>query len=93
MCSKIGIFQWKKIEKDSDDFWHWKFSFKVEFLHFLTPPPYNNFQNSMISFQYVDFYAKILVILYTPLKTLTTRITITQMNGWLHIASVYWTHK
>ena len=90
---KLVFFNEKKIEKDYDDFWHWKLTFKVEFLHFLTPPPYTNSQNSMISLQYVDIYAKIFVILYTPLKILTTRITITQMNGLLHIASVYWTQK
>ena len=25
----------KKIEKDSDDFWHWKLTLKIRFLHFL----------------------------------------------------------
>ena len=66
----------KKIEKDSDDFWHRKLTLKVEFWHFLIPPHYSNSQNSIISFGYIDFSAKIFLILYTSLENLTTRITI-----------------
>ena len=53
-----------------------KLTLKVEFWHFLTPPHYTNPQNSMIFFGYVDFYAKILLIVQLPLENLTTCITI-----------------
>ena len=42
------MFQWKKIERDSDDFWHGKLTLKVKFWHFLKPPHYTNSQNSII---------------------------------------------
>ena len=42
----------KKIEKDSDDFWHKKLTLKVKFWHFFTPPHYTNSQISIISFGY-----------------------------------------
>ena len=51
-------FNEKKIEKDSDDFWHRKLTLKVKFQHFLTPSHYTNLQNSMISFDCSWFVAK-----------------------------------
>ena len=42
----------KKIQKDSDDFWHRKLTLKVKFWYFLTAPHYSNFQNLVISFEY-----------------------------------------
>ena len=33
---KLVFFNEKKIEKDSDDFWHRKFTLKVQFSHFAT---------------------------------------------------------
>ena len=62
-------FNEKKIEKDSDDFWHRKLTLKVTFWHFLTPPHCTNSQNSKISCGYFDFLAKIFVISYPLLKT------------------------
>ena len=44
----------KKIDKDSDNFWHRKLTLKVKFWHFLTPSHNTNFQNSIFSFWYVD---------------------------------------
>ena len=67
----------EKIEKDSDDFWHRKLTLKVKFWHFSTPLHYTNSQNSIISFGYVYFYAKIFKTLYPPLTNLTTCITTT----------------
>ena len=58
MCSLIDILQWKKIQKDSDDFWHRKLTLKVKFWYFLTAPHYSNFQNLVISFEYSWFLAK-----------------------------------
>ena len=55
---KLIFFNEKKKEKDSDDFWCRKFTLKVKFWHFLTPPHYTNLQNSMISFDYTWFLAK-----------------------------------
>ena len=52
---KLVFFDEKKIEKDSYDFRHRKLIMKVEFWHFLTPPHYTNSQNSITSFEYVDF--------------------------------------
>ena len=45
---KLILVNEKKIEKDSDDFWHRKLTLKVKFWHFLTPPHYINSQNSII---------------------------------------------
>ena len=42
-----------------------------------------NSQNSIISFGYVDFYAKIFLILYTPFENSTTRTAIPG-SLWLH---------
>ena len=58
MCSLIDILQWKKNQKDSDDFWHRKLTLKVKFWYFLTAPHYSNFQNLVISFEYSWFLAK-----------------------------------
>ena len=58
MWSLTGIFQSKKIEKYSDDFWHRKLTLKVKFWHFLTPPHYTIYQNSIISFDYSWFLGK-----------------------------------
>ena len=55
---KLVFFNEKKIEKDSDNFWHRKLTLKVKFWHFLTPPHYTNLQNSMISFDCSWFLAK-----------------------------------
>ena len=33
-CPQIDILQWKKIEKDSDNFWHRKLTLKVRNWHF-----------------------------------------------------------
>ena len=56
----------KKIQKDSDDFWHRKLTLKVKFWRFLTARHQSKTQNSIISFGYVDSYAKICLILYPP---------------------------
>ena len=48
----------KKIEKDSDDFLHWKLTLNVKFWHFLTAHHQSKTQNSIISLGYVDSYAK-----------------------------------
>ena len=58
MCSLIDILQWKKIQKDSNDFWHRKLTLKVKFWYFLTAPHYSNFQNLVISFEYSWFLIK-----------------------------------
>ena len=59
----------EKNGKVSDDCWHWKLNLKVKFWHFLTPPHYTNSQNSINSFGYVNFYAKIFLIFTPRLKT------------------------
>ena len=66
----------KKNEKDSYNFRHRKLIMKVEFWHFLTPPHYTISQNSITSFEYVDFEANIFLIVYPPLENSRTRITI-----------------
>ena len=58
MCSLIDILQWKKNQRDSDDFWHRKLTLKVKFWYFLTAPHYSNFQNMVISFEYSWFLPK-----------------------------------
>ena len=57
-CAPKLVFLNEKIEKDSDDFWH-----------FSTPPHYTSSQHSTISFGYVDSYAKLFLILSPRLKT------------------------
>ena len=39
---KLVFFYKKKVEKDSDDFWHRKLTLKVKFWHFLTACHYSN---------------------------------------------------
>ena len=87
---KLIFFNEKKIEKDSEDFWHRKLTLKVKFWLFLTPPHYTNSQNSIISFGYVDFLAKIFPILYPPLENSTTRITIIYMRDLVKNNSGTW---
>ena len=58
MCSLIDILQWKKNQRDSDDFWHSKLTLKLKIWYFLTAPHYSNFQNMVISFEYSWFLAK-----------------------------------
>ena len=77
---ELLFFIEKKIEKDSNDFWHRKLTLKVKLWHILTPPHYTNSQNSIISFEYVDFLAKLFPILYPPLENSTTRIAIAYTN-------------
>ena len=52
------------------------FDFESQIYHFLTPPHYTNYQNSIISIGYVDSQAKIFLILYHP----TTHTTITLIS-------------
>ena len=52
------FFNEKKIQKDSDDFWHRKLTLKVKFWYFLTARHYSNFQNLVTSFEYSWFLAK-----------------------------------
>ena len=54
----LTFFNEKKIQKDSNDFWHRKLTLKVKFRYFLTAPHYSNFQNLEISFEYSWFLAK-----------------------------------
>ena len=67
------FFNEKKIRNIRMIFLHRKLSLKVRFWHFLTPPHYINLQNSMISFDYSWFLAK---ILFPFLENSTTGIAI-----------------
>ena len=68
------FFSEKKNQKDSDDI---KITLKVKFWHFLTPPHYTSVQNSIISFEYVDFFQpKNFLILYPSFENSTTGIAI-----------------
>ena len=71
-----GYFSMKKNEKDSDHFWHRKFTLKVKFWHFLTPPHYTNSQNSII-FPWVCWFLGIFLILYARTWNSITGIAIT----------------
>ena len=48
--------------------------------NFLTPPHYTNPQKSIISYEYVDFKAKLFLILYPPTWNSVIGITITQVQ-------------
>ena len=52
---KFTFFNEKKIQKDSDDFWHRKFTLKVQNRHFLTNCQRMETQNLVISFDYSWF--------------------------------------
>ena len=70
MLSKNLLLNWySSMKKDSNDFWHRKLTLKVKLRHFLTPPYYTNFQNSMISLGYVDFRQKSFQFCTPRLKT------------------------
>ena len=58
----------KQFQKESYDSWHWKLALIVRFLHFLRIRHYVYSQNTIMFFQYVDFWIKIqiLLILDTP---------------------------
>ena len=51
------------------------------FGNFLPPPHYVNSQNTIISFEHVDFWPKIFLILYPSLGNLTTHITIVPVHS------------
>ena len=48
---KFVLFNKKRNQKDSDDFWRTKLTLAVRSWHFLTPTHYTNSQSSMISFE------------------------------------------
>ena len=55
---KLIFFNEKKIQKDSEDFWHRKFTLKIQNWHFLTNCDWTETQNLVISFDYSWFLAK-----------------------------------
>ena len=62
--------------------WWRKLTLKVQFWHFLPPPHYLNSQNTIFSFDYVDFWPKIITILYPSHGNSTTHVTI---NEQIHV--------
>ena len=70
----VSILASKIIEEWNNQF------YKLWFLQATEAPHYSNSQNSIISSGYVNFYAKILLILYTPFENSTTRIAILNNN-------------
>mgnify|MGYP007048593961 CR=1 FL=1 len=87
MCSCIDILQWKKnIDKDSNNFWHWKLTLKVKFWHFLTlfdTSPLTQFLKFCNFLQVCWFLGKIFLILYPPFKNSTTRIVIVHIHSYV----------
>ena len=73
---KLIFFNEKILRKIPMNFWHRKLTLNVKFWPFLTPPHYTNSHNSIISFGYGDFLAKIFPILYLPYENSRTRIAI-----------------
>ena len=58
-CSpKLIFFNEQKLERDSNDFWHRKFTLKVQNWHFLTNFLQMETQNLVVSFDYSWFLAK-----------------------------------
>ena len=80
-ATKLVFFNEKKMRKirivDIEN-WLWKSNFGT-FWQFAVNPKLKT-QNSIISFEYVDSFAKIFPILYPPLTNLTTCITITPVR-------------
>ena len=56
------------------------FDFVSRFWHFLTTRHYVNLQNTIISFEDIDFWPRIYLIWYPSLENSTTHITIVQAN-------------
>ena len=65
----------KKIEKDSDDFWHRKLT-ESQILALFDSSPFVQISKFNIFFGYVDSWVKIFLILYPPFKNSKTRIAI-----------------
>ena len=64
-----------------DIFW-WKIlTLKVSFWHFLPPPQYVNSKDTIVSFEYGDFWIRIYQIMYPSLGNPTTHITIMWNHG------------
>ena len=63
------IHEWKKHQKDLDDFWHRKLTVKVNFLHFSTHPYCTNLRNSMTLSDLLIFSQKPFFFRILPLKT------------------------
>ena len=76
MVSYIDILQWISFWKNSVDFWHRKLTLKVQFLHFLMN--HKSLQDcfKIISFEYVDSWAKNFLDLYPSFENSTARIAI-----------------
>ena len=71
-CPNSIILGENRCQEDSVNFWLQKFTLKTENAHFLPVHHYFCLQDIKISFQDVDFYAKMSLILYTPPNLLDT---------------------
>ena len=81
----------KKNLKALDTFWQRKLTSKVRFRHLLTHWHYVYWQKTIISFEEVEFWLKISLILYLFLWNLTTHITTDFMlHAMFHNCRVPW---
>ena len=67
----IDIFQWKKIEKDSENFWLRKLTLNVKFWHFLTPPQKESWKYGSVSYLFscnFEYYLYIIFIVILSKK-------------------------
>ena len=76
----------KKIEKDSDNFWHRKLALKVKFWHFFDTSPLTQFSKFNNFLWVCWFLGTIFQILYTPVEKSTTRILYSSVPS----NSIYW---
>ena len=63
-------------QEDQVDFWPLKLTLNTENAQFLSARHYFFLQDIKISFKYVDFYAKTLLVLDTRIRNSTTQWTI-----------------
>ena len=75
ICPYIDILTRKNIRKIPSIF-----DFESRFCHFLTTCHYVNLQNTIISFENIEFWSKIYLIWYPSLENQTTHITIVKAN-------------
>ena len=79
---KLIFFNEKKIQKDSNDFWHRKLTLKVRFRHFLTTPV--NICESQIKKLFLFYW-------FFLLKSSPCWLTSSKLHHWDHAVICTWT--
>ena len=86
MCSLIDFLQWKKIQKDFNDFWHRKLTLNVKFWQVWHLSITLICKIQWFHLTKVDFEPKTILILYPSLENSTTPIAIVYIKYFLGLA-------